>query len=140
VPLVIQVSRFIFRILKSFGIYEEGDFPEVTGLDTEGGAEGSKGQSFEDVITPLMNIITKYRQEVNKLAGGDAKEIFKLSDDLRDEILPHLGICIEDKGKLDSVWKYEADVSKLLKDLQDKKDSKAAEAEKKAYDKLERER
>lgn len=87
-----------------------------------------------------MNILTKYRQDVNKLAGGDAKEIFKLSDDLRDEILPHLGICIEDKGKLDSVWKYESDVSKLLKDLQDKKNSKAAEAEKKAEEKKERER
>jgi cysteinyl-tRNA synthetase len=30
-PLVLQVSRYIFKIMKIFGIYKDGDFPDVSG-------------------------------------------------------------------------------------------------------------
>ena len=75
--------------MKCFGIYEEGDFPSI------GGAEGS----YEEMITPLMNALTKYRDQVKNLANSDGKELFKISDELRDDILPFLGIKLEDKGK-----------------------------------------
>lgn len=41
-PIVLQVTRFVFYILKCFGLYEEADFPEVTGVDTDKSA-GAKG-------------------------------------------------------------------------------------------------
>ena len=34
-PLVLQVSRFVFKILKCFGVYEEGDLPSLLGEGEE---------------------------------------------------------------------------------------------------------
>lgn len=92
----------MFHILKCFGIYEDGDFPSVSGQ----GEEGAK--SYEEVIAPLMDALTKYRDHVKNAAGSDPKALFKISDELRDDILPHLGVRLEDKGKdAPSIWKYE---------------------------------
>jgi hypothetical protein len=53
---------------------------------------------------------------VKNNSGGDAKELFRLSDELRDDILPFLGIRLEDKGKgQDSIWKFD-DKEKLVKE------------------------
>jgi cysteinyl-tRNA synthetase len=125
IPLVRAVSRFIFDILKCFGLYDEGDFPAVSG-----NAEG-EGASYEEVITPLMNVLLKFRDDVKKNAGAGGKELFKLSDELRDDILPYLGIRLEDKGKdQDSIWKYE-DKAKLIKERESKLAEKAAKEEEK---------
>jgi len=48
-PLVRAVSKFVFHILKCFGIYEEGDFPAT---------------AMEETITPLMNVLLKFRDDV----------------------------------------------------------------------------
>lgn len=52
VPLVRQVSGYIFKTLKAFGVYEEDDVPT-----------SSEGQStnVEEAITPLMNALSAYR-------------------------------------------------------------------------------
>jgi len=42
--------------MKCFGIYEEGDFPNVVGS-----TEGESSVSQEDIIAPLMNVLTKFR-------------------------------------------------------------------------------
>ena len=56
------------------------------------------------------------------MAKGDAKDLYALSDKLRDEILPQLGIKIEDRGVGNAAkWKYEPNVQKLLKEIQDSK-------------------
>jgi cysteinyl-tRNA synthetase len=52
-PLVRSVSKFVFHILKCFGIYQDGDYPSVAG--EEGGV------SQEEAIAPLMNALSKYR-------------------------------------------------------------------------------
>lgn len=44
VPLVRQVSKFVFKILSCFGIYEEGDFPSLVGS----GDGDRAGASLED--------------------------------------------------------------------------------------------
>lgn len=56
------------------------------------------------------------------MAKGDSKDLLELSDKLRDEILPQLGIKIEDRGVGNAAkWKYEPNVQKLLKEIQDAK-------------------
>lgn len=41
-------------------------------------------------------------------AATGPKELFQLCDDLRDDILPYLGLQLEDKGKDEpSIWKME---------------------------------
>jgi cysteinyl-tRNA synthetase len=120
-----QVSKFVFDILLAFGIYEQGDFPSVTGAGQEGSA------SFEETITPLMNALTKYRDQVKNNADAGTKELFRISDELRDDILPYLGIRLEDKGKdQDSVWKCE-DKEKLIAERENKLAAAAKKEEEK---------
>ena len=85
-----------------------------------------------------MNVLTKFRGEVVNQAAGN-KDIFKLTDDLRDSVLPVLGLLIEDKGKgQESIWKYQ-DPQELLKEMQAKREAKEAEKAKKEQAKKERE-
>jgi len=43
--------------------------------------------------------LSKYRDLIKEKANEGPKEMFKLSDELRDDILPFLGIRLEDRGK-----------------------------------------
>ena len=103
IPLVRQISRYIFDVLKCFGIYESGDFPSVTGDD----GQGVGGQSYEEVIAPIVEALIKFRDDVKDPKNQDPKALFKLSDGLRDDILPFLGIRLEDKKDQATIWKYE---------------------------------
>lgn len=54
IPLVRQVSQYVFRTLKAFGVYEEDDMPNVAATD-------ASGVNVEEAITPLMNVLATYR-------------------------------------------------------------------------------
>lgn len=72
------------------------------------------------MATELMNVLTKFRDTVKEKAGEDAKELFRISDELRDDILPYLGIRLEDKGKGNpSIWKLE-DRNTLIRQREEK--------------------
>ena len=101
IPLVRQISKFVFHVMKCFGVYDDGDFPAV-GAGEEGAA------NYEQTITPLMNVLVKFRDQVKLSAAEGPKALFQLCDDLRDDVLPYLGIQLEDKGKDEpSIWKLE---------------------------------
>ena len=53
-PLVLQVSRYVFKVLSAFGVYESGNLPTI-----ESG-EGSQA-STEDAITPVVNSLSNFR-------------------------------------------------------------------------------
>ena len=69
-----------------FGLYEE----------TEGGA--GEGVNVEKTIEPIMNALMNFRDDVKTKANDGPKEMFKLSDEIRDDILPYLGIRLEDRS------------------------------------------
>lgn len=55
--------------------------------------------SKEDLISPIMEVLGNYRNEVRKFARAkEFGKIFQISDVLRDEYLPVNGIRLEDKG------------------------------------------
>jgi cysteinyl-tRNA synthetase len=62
-----------------------------------------------------MDVFCQFRDAVknNAKAEDAAKILFKLSDEIRDDVLPKLGIQIEDKGVEASVWKMD-DPAKLM--------------------------
>ena len=51
-PLILQISRYIFKTLSAFGVYEPGDLPSI---------ESASAGNVEDAITPLMNALTNFR-------------------------------------------------------------------------------
>ena len=52
---------------------------------------------MEDAITPVMNALSEFRDQVKKQANEGPKAMFKLSDQIRDDVLPFLGIRLEDR-------------------------------------------
>lgn len=61
IPLIREVSRYIFDVLKCFGIYESGDFPSVAGGDD---SQSLGGKSYEEVIAPIVEALIKFRDDV----------------------------------------------------------------------------
>ena len=98
-------------MLKCFGVYEEEDMPAV-GEDQH--------VNREEVIAPFVDALSKYRDQIKEKAIEGPKEVFRLSDELRDDVLPFLGIRLEDRGKgQDSIWKLE-DKDVLIKERENK--------------------
>ena len=85
VPLLRQISRYIFQMLKTFGVYEDSDLPSL-----------SSGKSPEEVIKPMMDALAEFRDSVRELADKGKKPLLDLSDQLRDDKLPKLGIQLKD--------------------------------------------
>ena len=116
------MSRYIFKTLSAFGVYESGDAPSVEAND------GSGSQNVEEAIAPVMNALSTFRDQIKKRANEGPKAMFQLSDQIRDDVLPFLGIKLEDKKQDQAaIWKF-ADKDELLAERQAKLD-KIREAE-----------
>jgi cysteinyl-tRNA synthetase len=173
VPLVRQVSRYVLKVLKVFGLYEDDIVPAA--------ASGAEAATQEEAIAPIMDLLAKARDQLKDRASegpavitqictehlqqitdaakgsksedvqqmlkvatdflgqagiqdGGVKALFQLCDDLRDDVLPHLGVRLEDRAKgQPALWKYE-DREVLLKERQ----AKIADREKKEEEKRKR--
>mmetsp|Transcript_2672 Transcript_2672/g.5565 ORF Transcript_2672/g.5565 Transcript_2672/m.5565 type:complete len:648 (-) Transcript_2672:41-1984(-) len=129
VELVVRESgRYVTRMFKTFGLIPSGaeiGFP----VDAEGG-----GANKEEVLSPVLDAILKFRADVRDAAksqgGPDVKALLSLCDALRDDVMPNLGITLEDKGEGAGVWKLENP-----EDIQRAKERKQAEAERKRLEK-----
>ena len=78
---------------------------------TDGSAVGG---NVEDAITPVMNALSNFRDQIKRRANEGPKVMFQLSDDIRDDVLPYMGIKLEDrKQEQPSIWKF-ADKDSLL--------------------------
>lgn len=99
-------------------MYEPGDLPSVEAADGEAGASAN----VEDAITPVMNALSTFRDQVKKRAKDGPKAMFEISDQVRDDVLPFLGIKLEDrKQDQPAIWKF-ADKGELLAERQAKLD------------------
>jgi phosphoenolpyruvate synthase/pyruvate phosphate dikinase len=68
---------------------------------------------------------------VKDSADQGPKELFKLCDQLRDDVLPNLGVRLEDRGKgQEAIWKYE-DKEVLLREREAKVQEKLKKEEEK---------
>ncbi len=121
--LLLKVANYVQFILQSFGVM--GDAP--LGFS----AQKDAAVDEEQVITPLMNTLSKFRDDVKATAAAGPKEIFKLCDTLRDVVLPELGIRLEDKGKdQPAIWK-KVDPEVLKAELRGKEEEKKKKEEEK---------
>ena len=95
-------------------------------LDTDqvGFPESSEG-GREEILSPVLDLVTKFRDEIRSLArgGASAKELLDACDVLRDVGLPELGVKLDDKEG-GALWKlYDAD--ELKKELERDREAKA---------------
>ncbi len=142
-----SIARYITSVLKTFGLVPSSadiGFPATTNGLSSSGEEAGAGASKEELLTPYLDAITKFRETVRVAAiAGETKSVLMAADHLRDSVLPELGIRMEDKGsgaELTTVWKLD-DPEVLRKEKALKEEAKAekerqkAEAKKRAAEK-----
>jgi cysteinyl-tRNA synthetase len=111
-PLIRSVSKYILYVLKSFGLYEEDDTPKED--------DGASGANKEEIITPYMNAMSEFRDKIKARASEGDKVMFQEADNLRDNVLPELGIRLGDKKAGEpAVWDF-VDPKELLKEKEAK--------------------
>ena len=129
--ILLKIVNYIQFILQSFGVIAD---PPI-------GYVAQKGDVVdeEQVITPYMNALSKFRDDIKGVASKGPKDIFQVCDQLRDEVLPALGIRLEDKVKNQpAVWKKD-DPEKLMAEIRNKEEEKKKkddEKKKKAAEEL----
>ncbi|EGC32761.1 hypothetical protein DICPUDRAFT_155256 [Dictyostelium purpureum] len=114
INLVQTVAEYVTYIFNVFGLVDNSS-------NSIGFGSGVKG-NLEEEMTPILDAITKFRSEVRSSAiAKDTASILKTCDTLRDEILPLLGIKMDDKGANGAIWKFE-DKETLKKEIEQKKE------------------
>jgi len=140
VPSVLSnAAGYVTRIFRVFGLIEPSQ-----GLGfSEGGASASK----EETVAPFLDALANFRAGVRDAARAkDMGSILSACDSLRDEVLPPLGVRLEDAGASSAgtaaaaggggdsaaptpaaIWKLE-DPDELLREVAAKAEAAAAKA------------
>ncbi|CBK24811.2 uncharacterized protein [Blastocystis hominis] len=97
-PLVLSCAGFVSQMFRVFGLIEPE--PKI------GFAAGEEAADREAVLSPVVEILSKFRTVVKK-NRADPAALLKLCDEIRDDILPFVGIRLEDTAN-GTIWKLEA--------------------------------
>jgi len=133
--LLSTIADYITEIFKVFGLIDQHEigFPAI-----------SSEANAEQILTPFLNTITKFREDVRTAARAkDHGSVLVASDKLRDESLPLLGVRLDDLAEGGSIWKL-GDKEELAKEVEQKKKAEQAkieakmEAQKREQEKLEK--
>ncbi|XP_073073417.1 cysteine--tRNA ligase, cytoplasmic isoform X1 [Manis javanica] len=110
-----SIAQYLTHMLKVFGAIEEESslgFP-VRGPGTS--------PNLEATVMPYLQVLSEFREGVRRIAREQqVPEVLELSDALRDNILPELGVRLEDHEGLPTVVKL-GDRETLLREREEKK-------------------
>ncbi|KAK9879201.1 hypothetical protein WA026_004049 [Henosepilachna vigintioctopunctata] len=112
--LLQDVASYITKIFTVFGIISEEPkigFPISNNVSSD----------FESIVMPYLTIMSEFRENIRTSARAlKATEILKECDKLRDDILPIVGVRLEDKEGEQTAVKL-VDKETLLKEKEAKK-------------------
>lgn len=133
-----SVGRYLSKMLRVFGVMGSESQQFTYG---EGSADAD--QSREDTVGPVLDAFAAYRDSVRRMSRAESGELSKrlleLSDSVRDDVLPPLGVRLEDRGEdQSSKWILE-DSESLMLEIRRKKAAEAEKAAEKRRLKAERE-
>ena len=120
--LVESLAKYVTYILNCMGISGEANAP-LGFTDIETGSEGERGDGAvstsaaanndtkEEILGPTLDALTSFRDEIRRLAKGEdlsPSTILGLCDQLRDVVLPKIGVKLDDKPDGNALWKLYA--------------------------------
>jgi cysteinyl-tRNA synthetase len=115
--LAYNIGHFVAYITKCFGLIYRTEFLDYFIFDTEGKTE-------ESTIAPFVDVLAQFRDLIKEAAQDkDLKRVFDACDNLRDNILPNLGVKLEDRKGKSAVWQLH-DKDELLKAMKSERDLK----------------
>ena len=136
IHILYSIGNFVSHIFKCFGLVYNTDFIEYFKFDTS-----ESGKNAEEILTPFIEATTEFRSKIKTAAcvDKDLKLILQICDQLRDDVLPYLGVKIEDKGKdKKSIWKF-YDKDQYIKEKQQQQELMENQRKQKEQEAKERE-
>lgn len=112
--LLLNIAEYITSILKVFGAIKEEavvGFPQT----------GAGATSSENTVMPYLSALSEFREDIRQLAREkkDPQAILTKCDELRDTVLPNLGVRLEDhEGQVPVIKLVDKEI--LLKEMQEK--------------------
>lgn len=120
------IGNYVTEIFKCFGLINP---------NKQIGFAIDNSEPVDKIIAPYIDIISQFRDRIRQAVKSkeDSKKLLDICDEVRDDILPFVGIRLEDtNGK--TIWKYD-DKDQLLKErdariaLKKEKEAKKAKQE-----------
>ena len=136
IHILYSIGNFVSHIFKCFGLVYNTDFIEYFKFDSS-----ESGKNAEEILTPFIEATTEFRSKIKTAAcvDKDLKLILQICDQLRDDVLPYLGVKIEDKGKdKKSIWKF-YDKDQYIKEKQQQQELMENQRKQKEQEAKERE-
>jgi len=110
-----SVAVYITSMLRMFGVIE-GE--ELIGFPLSS-SQGASSNT-EELVLPYLSAFADFRENVRKVARRQKeREILELCDSVRDDVLPNLGVRLEDKEGQSAVIKL-VDREILMKEREEK--------------------
>ncbi|XP_027387477.1 cysteine--tRNA ligase, cytoplasmic isoform X1 [Bos indicus x Bos taurus] len=123
--LLESIAHYLTHMLKIFGAIEE-----ESSLGFPIGGAGTS-LNLESTVMPYLQVLSEFREGVRRIAREHrVPEVLQLSDALRDDVLPELGVRLEDHEGLPTVVKL-VDRDALLREREDKKRAEEEKRKKK---------
>ncbi|XP_063802395.1 cysteine--tRNA ligase, cytoplasmic isoform X2 [Pseudophryne corroboree] len=123
--LLESISTYLTSMLKIFGAIE-GEEP--IGFPVGGSAQNI---NLESTVIPYLQVLSQFREGVRQIARENkVLGVLQLCDALRDDVLPDLGVRLEDHEGLPTVVKL-VDKETLLKEKEEKKKAEEEKRRKK---------
>lgn len=134
-----DISIFIVETFDMFGVSLNGkNFFTST---SNGYDDNASNVDKEELVMPYLEVLSAFRENVRKHARTSKNiDILNLCDEIRDTILPELGVRLEDKQN-ETIVKL-VDKETLLREMEQKKvieENKRLEKERKEKERLEKE-
>lgn len=128
------IGRYVSKMFRVLGLSSEGTSDIGYGSDNS-----ANGHSRESAVAPILDAFCEFRDTVRGTArkglSDGIRQILTLCDSVRDDVLPQLGVRLEDRGMdQPAVWKLE-DADTLVMEITRKR-----EAESKRREEVERQK
>jgi cysteinyl-tRNA synthetase len=140
--LIKSVAEYVTRLFQIFGVIEGKQTLGFPSTESSAGGPGNNDISAEEIVMPVLEALAEFREEVRKEARQlGAKPVLELCDRFRDDVLPSLGVRLEDReGQPPALKLVPRDEllkemkllkEKLLKEKEERKDARQAELNRK---------
>ncbi len=118
-----SIAIYVTQILKVFGVVSGADDFGFGGSSSDGKTADGHGSGSESYIGAMVNFRENVRNAALDAAkGGDTKSsiqaILQICDGLRDEVLPTLGVRLEDRPT-GTMWNLE-DADVMMREMAEK--------------------
>eukprot|EP00760_Papus_ankaliazontas_P000051 PhM_4_TR10015/c0_g1_i1/m.34863/K01883/CARS, cysS; cysteinyl-tRNA synthetase len=127
--LVQKAAREVGTVLRIFGLVDGSDNIAL-------GAEAGAGKGSEQ-LNPIIDALVGFRDEIRTKSRGvaGAGDVLKACDALRDDVLPPLGIRLEDRPDSRTEW-ISVDAKELMREIAQRREAVRESEMKKLRNKL----